>query len=109
MTEEDIAEIVSSWTGIRFRVCRRASAEARKLEDHLHLRVVGQDEAIKACKRRPPRPGRFTDPNRRGSFIFLGPTGVGKTNCPRARGFCSTTKRHDRIDMSEYMGNTVAR
>ena len=87
MDEEDIAEVVSKWTGIP--VSRLVEGEIQKLlhmEDRLHLRVVGQDEAIQAVSNavRRARAG-LQDPNRPlGSFIFLGPTGVGKTELARA-------------------------
>src|SRR5207248_2719138 len=87
VTEEDIAQVVSSWTGIP--VSRLQEGERQKLlrlEDHLHERVVGQDAAIKAVADavRRARAG-LQDPNRPiGSFIFLGPTGVGKTELSRA-------------------------
>ena len=96
VTEEDIAEVVSKWTGIPVSRLQEGEREKLvKLEEHLHLRVVGQDEAIKAVSNavRRARAG-LQDPNRPlGSFIFLGPTGVGKRNClARSRNFCSTTK-----------------
>src|SRR5215471_5336505 len=82
VTEEDIAEVVSSWTHIPVSRLQEGEREKLvKLEEHLHLRVVGQDEAIKAVSNavRRARAG-LQDPNRPlGSFIFLGPTGVGKT------------------------------
>src|SRR6186997_1999015 len=87
VTEEDIAEVVSSWTGIPVSRLQEGEREKLvKLEEHLHLRVVGQDEAIKAVSNavRRARAG-LQDPNRPlGSFIFLGPTGVGKTELARA-------------------------
>src|SRR5207245_3235059 len=85
--EEDIAEIVSKWTGIP--VARLLEGEVQKLlrmEEGLHRRVVGQDEAVEAVASavRRSRSG-LSDPNRPiGSFIFLGPTGVGKTELARA-------------------------
>src|SRR5437870_3536330 len=115
VTEEDIAEVVSSWTHIP--VSRLQEGERQKLvklEEHLHLRVVGQDEAIKAVANavRRARAG-LQDPNRPlGSFIFLGPTGVGKTELSRALAeFLFDDERAlIRIDMSEYMEkHTVAR
>ena len=87
VTEEDIAEVVATWTHIP--VSRLQEGEREKLvrlEEHLHQRVVGQDEAIKAVANavRRARAG-LQDPNRPiGSFIFLGPTGVGKTELSRA-------------------------
>src|ERR671934_640533 len=87
VTEEDIAEVVSSWTHIPVSRLQEGEREKLvKLEEHLHLRVVGQDEAIKAVSNavRRARAG-LQDPNRPlGSFIFLGPTGVGKTELSRA-------------------------
>src|SRR6478609_6330485 len=115
VTEEDIAEVVSSWTGIP--VSRLQEGERQKLvklEDHLHLRVVGQNEAIKAVSNavRRARAG-LQDPNRPlGSFIFLGPTGVGKTELARALAefLFDDENAIIRIDMSEYMEkHTVAR
>src|SRR6059058_1220953 len=115
VTEEDIAEVVSSWTGIP--VSRLQEGERQKLvklEGHLHLRVVGQDEAIKAVANavRRARAG-LQDPNRPlGSFIFLGPTGVGKTELARALAefLFDDENAMVRIDMSEYMEkHTVAR
>lgn len=115
VTEEDIAEVVSSWTGIP--VSRLQEGERQKLvklEEHLHLRVVGQDEAIKAVANavRRARAG-LQDPNRPlGSFIFLGPTGVGKTELSRALAefLFDDENAMIRIDMSEYMEkHTVAR
>ena len=115
MTEEDIAQVVSSWTGIP--VSRLQEGERQKLlrlEDHLHERVVGQDPAIKAVANavRRARAG-LQDPNRPiGSFIFLGPTGVGKTELSRALAefLFDDENAMIRIDMSEYMEkHTVAR
>src|SRR5213075_30474 len=106
--EEDIAEVVSSWTGIPVSRLQEGEREKLvKLEDHLHLRVVGQDEAIKAVANavRRARAG-LQDPNRPlGSFIFLGPTGVGKTELARALAEFLFDDEHAllRIDMSEYM------
>ena len=115
VTEEDIAEVVSSWTHIP--VSRLQDGEREKLvklEAHLHQRVVGQDEAIKAVSNavRRARAG-LQDPNRPiGSFIFLGPTGVGKTELSRALAefLFDDENAMIRIDMSEYMEkHTVAR
>src|SRR5437899_2043882 len=115
VTEEDIAEVVSSCTGIPVARLQEGEREKLvKLEEHLHLRVVGQDEAIKAVSNavRRARAG-LQDPNRPlGSFIFLGPTGVGKTELARALAeFLFDDERAlIRIDMSEYMEkHTVAR
>src|SRR5438874_1822536 len=115
VTEEDIAEVVSSWTGIPVSRLQEGEREKLvKLEGHLHLRVVGQDEAIKAVANavRRARAG-LQDPNRPlGSFIFLGPTGVGKTELSRALAefLFDDENAMIRIDMSEYMEkHTVAR
>jgi ATP-dependent Clp protease ATP-binding subunit ClpB len=113
--EDDIASIVSRWTGVP--VTRMLSSEMEKLlhiESHLHERVVGQDEAVAAVANAVRR-GRagLADPNRPvGSFIFLGPTGVGKTELARALAEYLFDDEHAmvRIDMSEYMEkHTVAR
>src|SRR6266480_428438 len=115
VTEEDIAEVVSSWTHIPVSRLQEGEREKLvKLEQHLHLRVVGQDEAIKAVSNavRRARAG-LQDPNRPlGSFIFLGPTGVGKTELARALAefLFDDEQAMTRIDMSEYMEkHTVAR
>src|SRR5436309_2606299 len=115
VTEEDIAEVVSSWTHIPVSRLQEGEREKLvKLEEHLHLRVVGQDEAIKAVANavRRARAG-LHDPNRPlGSFIFLGPTGVGKTELSRALAefLFDDENAMIRIDMSEYMEkHTVAR
>jgi ATP-dependent Clp protease ATP-binding subunit ClpB len=115
VTEEDIAEVVSNWTHIPVSRLQEGEREKLvKLEQHLHLRVVGQDEAIKAVANavRRARAG-LQDPNRPlGSFIFLGPTGVGKTELSRALAefLFDDENAMIRIDMSEYMEkHTVAR
>jgi ATP-dependent Clp protease ATP-binding subunit ClpB len=115
VTEEDIAEVVSSWTHIPVSRLQEGEREKLvKLEDHLHQRVVGQNEAIKAVSNavRRARAG-LQDPNRPlGSFIFLGPTGVGKTELSRALAefLFDDENAMIRIDMSEYMEkHTVAR
>jgi ATP-dependent Clp protease ATP-binding subunit ClpB len=108
VTDEDIAGIVSKWTGIP--VSRMLEAEQQrllKMEERLHTRVVGQDEAVHrvAAAVRQARAG-LADPNRpMGSFLFLGPTGVGKTELAKALAeFLFDDERHVvRIDMSEYM------
>ena len=108
VTEEDIAEVVSSWTHIPVSRLQEGEREKLvKLEEHLHQRVVGQDEAIKAVANavRRARAG-LQDPNRPlGSFIFLGPTGVGKTELSRALAefLFDDENAMIRIDMSEYM------
>jgi len=113
--EEDVAEVVSRWTGIP--VNRLMEAEIQKLlrmEESLHLRVVGQEEAILSVSNavRRARAG-LQDPNRPlGSFIFLGPTGVGKTELARALAefLFDDERAMVRIDMSEYMErHTVSR
>jgi ATP-dependent Clp protease ATP-binding subunit ClpB len=115
VTEEDIAEVVSSWTHIPVSRLQEGEREKLvKLEEHLHQRVVGQDEAIKAVSNavRRARAG-LQDPNRPlGSFIFLGPTGVGKTELSRALAefLFDDENAMIRIDMSEYMEkHTVSR
>jgi ATP-dependent Clp protease ATP-binding subunit ClpB len=115
VTEEDIAQVVASWTGIPVSRLQEGEKEKLvKLESHLHRRVVGQEAAIKAVSNavRRARAG-LQDPNRPiGSFIFLGPTGVGKTELSRALAEFLFDDEHAmiRIDMSEYMEkHTVAR
>ena len=115
VTEDDIAEVVASWTGIPVSRLQEGEREKLiKLEEHLHERVIGQDEAIKAVANavRRARAG-LQDENRPiGSFIFLGPTGVGKTELSRALAefLFDDENAMIRIDMSEYMEkHTVAR
>jgi ATP-dependent Clp protease ATP-binding subunit ClpB len=112
---EDIASVVSKWTGVP--VSRLLEGEVEKLihmEDNLHIRVIGQDDAITAVSNalRRSRAG-LSDPKRPiGSFIFLGPTGVGKTELARALAEFMFDDEHAmvRIDMSEYMEkHTVSR
>ena len=113
--EEDIAEVVSRWTGVP--VSKLLEGEMRKLlhlEEELHQRVIGQDEAVKAVSEAVMRArSGLKDPNRPiGSFIFLGPTGVGKTELARALAefLFDDEKAMIRIDMSEYQEkHTVAR
>jgi ATP-dependent Clp protease ATP-binding subunit ClpB len=108
VTAEEIAEVVSRWTGIP--VSKMLEGERDKLlrmEDSLHQRVVGQDEAVKAVADaiRRSRAG-LSDPNRpNGSFLFLGPTGVGKTELCKALAefLFDSTDAMVRIDMSEFM------
>ncbi|MFL6537790.1 MAG: ATP-dependent chaperone ClpB [Chthoniobacterales bacterium] len=115
VTEEDIAEVVSSWTGIP--VSRLQEGEREKLvrlEEHLHQRVIGQNPAIKAVANavRRARAGLQDENKPIGSFIFLGPTGVGKTELARALAefLFDDENAMIRIDMSEYMEkHTVAR
>jgi len=113
--EEDIAKVVSQWTGIP--VAKLLEGEREKLlrlEDELHKRVVGQDEAVQAVADAVIRArAGIKDPNRPiGSFIFLGPTGVGKTELARALAEALFDDENNmvRIDMSEYMEkHTVSR
>jgi ATP-dependent Clp protease ATP-binding subunit ClpB len=115
VTEEDIAEVVSSWTHIP--VSRLQEGERQKLvrlEEHLHQRVVGQDTAIKSVANaiRRARAGLQDENKPIGSFIFLGPTGVGKTELSRALAefLFDDEQAMIRIDMSEYMEkHTVSR
>ena len=113
--EEDIAEVVSRWTGIPMN--RLMQGEVEKLlhlDDHLHQRVIGQDEAVRAVADAVLRArSGIKDPSRPiGSFLFLGPTGVGKTELARALAHTLFDDEANlvRIDMSEYMEkHTVAR
>jgi ATP-dependent Clp protease ATP-binding subunit ClpB len=113
--DEDIAEVVSRWTGIPVSKLMEGEKEKLlKLEDEIHRRVVGQDEAVKMVSDAVLRArSGIKDPNRPiGSFIFLGPTGVGKTELARALAEClfDDEQAMVRIDMSEYMEkHTVAR
>ncbi|MCM1982637.1 ATP-dependent chaperone ClpB [Lyngbya confervoides] len=115
VTEADIAEIISKWTGIP--VSKLVESEMEKLlhlEDELHKRVVGQDEAVTAVADSIQRSrAGLADPNRPiASFIFLGPTGVGKTELAKtlAMYLFDTEEAMVRIDMSEYMEkHTVSR
>ena len=115
VTEEDISQVVSQWTGIP--VSRMTEQEAQRLvrlEETLHKRLIGQEEAVSAVARaiRRARAG-LKDPKRPiGSFIFLGPTGVGKTELCRALGEAMFGDEDSviRLDMSEYMEkHTVSR
>ena len=115
VTEEDVAEVVAKWTGIP--VSRLMEGEVQKLiqmEERLHERVIGQDEAIEAVSNalRRSRAG-LSDPDRPiGSFLFLGPTGVGKTELAKALAefMFDSEQAIVRLDMSEYMEkHTVAR
>ncbi|PMB03793.1 ATP-dependent chaperone ClpB [Fischerella thermalis CCMEE 5273] len=115
VTEADIAEIISKWTGIP--VSKLVESEMQKLlhlEEELHKRVVGQDEAVTAVADAIQRSrAGLADPNRPiASFIFLGPTGVGKTELAKALAayLFDTEEAMVRIDMSEYMEkHTVSR
>ena len=108
VTADDIAEVVSRWTGIPVTKMMQSDREKLlHLEDELHKRVVGQDEAVRAVAAavRRSRAG-LSDPDRPiGSFFFLGPTGVGKTELAKALAEClfDDEKALVRIDMSEYM------
>ncbi len=113
--EEDIAHIVASWTGIPVvRLAEEESAKLLRMEEILHQRVIGQHEAVQAISRaiRRGRAG-LKDPKRPiGSFIFLGPTGVGKTELARtlAESLFGDEDAMIRLDMSEYMEkHTTAR
>ena len=108
VTEEEIARIIGRWTGIP--VSRLMEGEREKLlrlEDTLHQRVIGQDEAVRKVSEAILRSrAGFQDPNRPlGSFLFLGPTGVGKTELAKAlaQALFDDEKNMVRIDMSEYM------
>ncbi len=113
--ENEIAEIVSMWTGIPVRkLTEEESARLLQMEEALHGRVVGQNEAIKAVSRSIRRTmAGLQDPNRpSGSFVFLGPTGVGKTELARtlAEYLFGDQESMIRLDMSEYMErHTVSR
>lgn len=108
VTPEDIAQVVASWTGIPVSKLKEEETERLlRMEDILHSRVIGQSEAVKAVSRaiRRARAG-LKDPKRpMGSFIFLGPTGVGKTELARAlaESLFGDENAVIRIDMSEYM------
>lgn len=106
--EEDVAYIISRWTGIPvFRLEEKESEKLLRMEEEIHKRIVGQNEAIRAVTRAVQRSrAGLKDPRRPiGSFIFLGPTGVGKTELARAlAGFLFEDENALlRIDMSEYM------
>jgi len=108
VTEEDVAAVVSKWTGIPVdKMLEGEQAKLLHMEERLHARVIGQDEAVEAVANavRRARAG-LSDPNRPiGSFLFLGPTGVGKTELARSLAdFLFDDETHIvRIDMSEYM------
>ena len=108
LTEEDIAEVVASWTGVPVKKLTQTENEKlRNLEQTLHQRVIGQNEAVDAVAKAIRR-GRvgLKDPNRPiGSFLFLGPTGVGKTELSKAlaESLFGNEDAMIRIDMSEYM------
>ena len=108
VTSEEIAEVVSAWTGVPVSKMMQGEMDKLKsLEDELHRRVIGQDEAVRAVAAavRRSRAG-LSDPDRPiGSFFFLGPTGVGKTELAKALAECLFDDERSlvRIDMSEYM------
>lgn len=115
MNEEDIAEVVASWTGVPVKKLTQSENEKLKnLEKTLHQRVIGQNEAVEAVAKAIRR-GRvgLKDPNRPiGSFLFLGPTGVGKTELSKAlaESLFGNEDAMIRIDMSEYMeGHSVSK
>ena len=108
VTEDDIAEVVSAWTKVPVQKMAETDAQRlKKLEQTLHKRVVGQEEAVSSVSRAVKR-GRIglKDPNRPiGSFLFLGPTGVGKTELSKAlaEALFGNEESMIRVDMSEYM------
>ena len=108
ITEEDIADVIALWTGIPAKkISEDENSKLRNLENNLHERVIGQNEAIEAVSKAIRR-GRvgLKDPNRPiGSFLFLGPTGVGKTELSKAlaESLFGNEASLIRIDMSEYM------
>ncbi|MDI6717220.1 MAG: AAA family ATPase, partial [Actinomycetota bacterium] len=115
VTDEQIADVVSTWTGIPvFRLTEEETSKLLRMEDELHKRIVSQDEAIKAISRtiRRTRAG-LKDPKRpSGSFIFLGPSGVGKTELAKALAefLFGNESALIQLDMSEYMEkHTVSR
>ena len=105
---EEVADIVSGWTGVPLRsLVEEESARLMKMEEHIHKRIVGQEEAVSAVSKAIRR-GRvgLRDPKRpTGSFLFLGPTGVGKTDTCRALAeiLFGSEDAMIRVDMSEYM------
>ena len=108
LTEEDIAEVIASWTGIPVnKITQDENEKLKHLEETLHKRVIGQNEAVEAVSKAIRR-GRvgLKDPNRPiGSFLFLGPTGVGKTELSKAlaEALFGNESTMIRVDMSEYM------
>jgi len=115
VTGEDIASVVAKWTGVPVeRLMTEESSRLSRLEEHLHERVVGQDRAITAVSDaiRRARAGLSDEHRPIGSFLFLGPTGVGKTELARALAheLFDDERAMVRIDMSEYMeSHAVAR
>lgn len=108
LNKENIAEVIARWTGIpAYKITETESDKLRHLEENLHKRVIGQNEAVSAVAKAIRR-GRvgLTDPNRpTGSFLFLGPTGVGKTELAKAlaEAMFGNEDAMIRIDMSEFM------
>ena len=108
LKEEDIANVISSWTGIPVtKVSESENEKLKNLEENLHKRVIGQDEAVSAVAKAIKRSRMgLKDPNKPiGSFLFLGPTGVGKTELSKAlaENLFGSEDALIRIDMSEYM------
>ena len=108
ITEQDIADVVSRWTGIPvYRMLEEEAAKLSRMEEVLHKRIVGQEEAVKKISDTIKRSrAGIADPNRPiGSFIFLGPTGVGKTELTKALAefLFNDDKALIRVDMSEFM------
>ena len=108
LKEEDIANVISSWTGIPVaKVSQSENDKLKNLEENLHKRVIGQDEAVSAVAKAIKRSRMgLKDPNKPiGSFLFLGPTGVGKTELSKAlaENLFGSEDALIRIDMSEYM------
>jgi ATP-dependent Clp protease ATP-binding subunit ClpC len=108
VTADDIAEVVARWTGIPVaRMVEREADKLARMEENLHRRIVGQEEAIKAVSDAIRRNRAGITPSRRpiGSFLFLGPTGVGKTELAKALAefLLDDETRIVRLDMSEYM------
>ena len=108
LKEENIAQVIASWTGIPVaKITETENEKLRHLEENLHKRVIGQDEAVSSVSKAIRR-GRvgLTDPNRpTGSFLFLGPTGVGKTELAKAlaESMFGNENSMIRVDMSEFM------
>lgn len=108
LNKENIAEVIARWTGIpAYKITETESDKLRHLEENLHKRVIGQNEAVSAVAKAIRR-GRvgLTDPNRpTGSFLFLGPTGVGKTELAKAlaEAMFGNEDAMIRVDMSEFM------
>ena len=108
LNKENIAEVIARWTGIpAYKITETESDKLRHLEENLHKRVIGQNEAVSAVAKAIRR-GRvgLTDPNRpTGSFLFLGPTGVGKTELAKAlaEALFGNENSMIRVDMSEFM------